>query len=114
MNKAPFILSSSIRTIASDKLQRTISLKRMQRKLNELFDGGTEKNNPISLFDDDNAVKLSLRYMGCQALNDERTIAFNQRWKQKDDVFDEKRQIWIDKYIDPINDDMFIPRDDAQ
>ena len=114
MNKAPFILSSSIRTISSDKLQRTISIPRMQRKLIELFEDGTEKDNKVSLFGDDSAFKESLRYMHCQSLNDERTIKFHQGWKQEDDVFDEKRQIWISKYIDPINDDMFIPRDDAQ
>ena len=28
-------------------------------------------------------------------------------------LFDEKRQIWIDRFVDTINDDMFIPRDDA-
>lgn len=114
MNKAPFILSSSIRTIASDKLQRTISIPKMQRKLNELFDDRTGKDSNISLFGSDDDVKESLRYMHCQDLNDERTIAFNQGWKQSDDVFDEKRQIWISGTIDPINDDMFIPRDDAQ
>ena len=113
MNKAPFILSSSIRTIASNKLFSTISIPRMQRKLIELFDDGTE-NDKVSLLDDDGGVKKSLRYIHCKSLNDARTIAFNQGWKQANDVFDEKRQIWIDEFIDPINDDMFIPRDDAQ
>ena len=108
------VLSESIRSMASDKLLRNISLKRMQRKLNELFDNGTEKKGDVSLFGDDDAVKESLRYMHCHSLNDERTIEFNQNWKQADDVFDEKRQIWIDRFIDTEKDDLFIPRDDAQ
>ena len=114
MNNAPLSLSSSIRTISSAKLLRTISIPRMQRKLNELFEDETEKENKASLFGDDDAVNQSLKFMHCNSLNDERTIKFHQGWKQKDDVFDEKRQIWISKYIDPINDDMFIPRDDSQ
>lgn len=114
MNKAPFILSSSIRTIASDKLLRTISIPRMQRKLNELFEDETEKENKASLFGDDDAVNQSLKFMHCNSLNDERTIKFHQGWKQESDVFDEKRQIWISEHIDPIEDDLFIPRDDSQ
>lgn len=116
MNTAsPLILaSSSIRTISSDKLQRTFSIPGMQRNLIGLFDDGTEKDN-VNLFESEKEhFKKSLRFMNCQSLNDERTIEFHQRWKQESDVFDESRQIWIDKYIDPIKDDMFIPRDDAQ
>ena len=114
MNKAPFILSSSIRTISSDKLQRTISIPRMQRKLIELFEDGTEKDNKVSLFGDDSAFKESLRYMHCQSLNDERTIKFHQGWKQDGYVFNEKLQIWIDGSIDVEKDNLFVPRVDAQ
>lgn len=116
MNKAPLSLSLSIRTIASDKLQRNISLKRMQRKLNELFLDWYAKDigDSDNVFGDGKDVLESSRYYHCQCLNDERTIEFNQSWKQESDVFDEKRQIWISNFIDPINDDLFIPRDDAQ
>lgn len=113
MNKAPFLLSSNIRTIASDKLLAKIPLTTMQRTLIDLFMDRT-KRNQVNLFDNKDDFKRVMKYNHCLHLNDERTIAFNQNWKQEDDVFDESRQIWIDRFIDPINDDMFIPRDDAQ
>lgn len=107
-------LSESIRTIASDKLQRNISLKRMQRKLNELFVDWKTKENQRNLFESDDGIRKVMKYNKCNSLNDERTIKFHQSWKQESDVFDETRQIWIDRNIDPIEDDLFIPRDDAQ
>lgn len=114
MNKAPLSLSSSIRTIASAKLLRTISLSRMHNSLLDLFVDKNAIDESVNLFADEDGVMQTLRYMHCLSLNDEKTIAFNQSWKQQDYVFDEKRQIWIDSYIDTINDDLFIPRDDAQ
>lgn len=107
-------LSENIRTIASDKLQRNVSLKRMQRKLNELFVDWKTKENPTNLFEKDDGIRKVMKYNRCESLNDARTIKFHQSWKQDSYVFDETRQIWIDEHIDPINDDMFIPRDDAQ
>lgn len=107
-------LSKSIRTIASDKLLRTLSLTKMQRSLNELFVDWNTKDNPRTLFEDNDGVMKVMQYNHCQTLNDERTIAFHQSWKQADDVFDEKRQIWISAHIDAEKDDMFIPRSDAQ
>lgn len=114
MNNAPLSLSSSIRTISSDKLLRTISIPRMQRKLIELFVDRTKKENPLFSDDDKEQLDKVLKFNHCLSLNDERTIAFNQGWKQEDDVFDEKRQIWISGHINPIEDDVFIPRDDVQ
>ena len=108
MNNAPLSLSSSIRTISSDKLLRTISIPRM------LFVDRTKKENPLFSDDDKEQLDKVLKFNHCLSLNDERTIAFNQGWKQEDDVFDESRQIWISGHINPIEDDVFIPRDDVQ
>ena len=113
MNKAPFVLSSLIRTIASDKLQKNVSLSRMQRKLIELFVDWNKKENSTNLFEKDDGIKRVMKYNNCESLNDERTIKFNQRFKQTGDVFDETRQIWISEFVDPIEDDMFMSRDDA-
>lgn len=112
MDNAPLILSSTIRTSASDTLLNTISLKEMQDKLFDLFIDRENKKTVVNLLET-NAMKESLRYIHCRQLNDELTIDYNQKWKQSNDIFDEKRQIWIDKYIDAEKDDMFIPRDDA-
>ena len=107
-------LAESIRTISSDKLQRTISISRMKRKLIELFVDRTKTESPLFSNDDKEEIKQVLKFNNCLSLNDERTIAFNQGWKQEDDVFDESRQIWISGHINPIEDDVFIPRDDVQ
>lgn len=107
-------LAESIRTSTSDKLHNNISLSRMHNSLVDLFLDRTAINKSVNLFDNSDGVKKTLRYIHCKDLNDERTIKFHQSWKQKDDVFDEKRQIWISRFIDTINDDLFIPRDDAQ
>ena len=107
-------VASEIRTNIGENLVRKISLAKMHYHLMDLFQDRTKVDTHVNLLEDDDGIKKTLRYMHCQSLNDERTIEFHQSFKQESDVFDEKRQIWIDKYIDPINDDMFIPRDDAQ
>ena len=105
-------ISENVRTISAAKLQRKISLIRMHNSLIDLFCDRTAIDTSLSRFNDEDVFE-TLRYNHCQALNDERTIKFNQGWKQPNDVFDEKRQIWIGETIDPIKDDLFIPRDDA-
>ena len=117
MNNATLFLSESIRTIASDKLFGNISLARMQGKLIGLFVdwNANDVNDSDSVFGDyTDGMKRIMQFSKCESLNDERTIEFHQGWKQESDVFDESRQIWIPYGVDPINDDMFIPRDDAQ
>ena len=106
-------VASNIRTSASDVLLRKVSMVRMYNSLVGLFADRTANNTPTNLFDNGDGVKRTLRYMHCLSLNDERTIAFHQGWKQSSDVFDEDRQIWIDANIDVERDDLFIPRDDA-
>jgi len=105
-------VASNIRTIASDKLLKNVSLKRMHISLIDLFVDRTAIDSEINLIGNDKMLE-NLRYMHCQSLNDERTIAFHQGWKQADDVFDEQRQIWIPNTVDVEKDNMFIPRADA-
>ena len=82
--------------------------------MNELFvDWNRTDSDSNSVFGDADGVLEYSRYYNCQSLNDERTIKFNQGWKQEDDVFDEKLQIWISKFIDTEKDNMFVPRVDA-
>ena len=107
-------LSSSIRTNCSEVLSRTVSLDEMHNSLIVLFVDRTNVDTSLARLMDDESLNKSMQYSRCKSLNDERTIKFNQSCKQESDVFDETRQIWIDEFIDPINDDMFIPRDDAQ
>lgn len=107
-------LASEIRTNVGDKLSRNVSLVNMHNSLSELFVDRTSIDTSLRRYFDDGAMKKSMQFSHCQSLNDERTIKFHQSCKQEDDVFDETRQIWIDKFIDPIKDDLFIPRDDAQ
>lgn len=106
-------MASTIRTSCAEMLARKRSIKRMQNSLIELFVDRTKDDKPVNLFDN-NKIKQTLRYSHCKSLNDKRTIDFNQSFKQEDDVFDEDRQIWISSYMDPVKDDLFIPRDDAQ
>ena len=106
-------LSSSIRTNCSEVLSRKISLVKMHHGLMDLFVDRTKIDTSLRRFMNDESLNKSMQYSRCKSLNDERTIKFNQSCKQESDVFDETRQIWIDEFIDPINDDMFIPRDDA-
>ena len=49
-------------------------------------------------------------YYNCKSLNDEKTIEFNQKTRQIQDVFDNERQIWISGDINPSEHDYFIPR----
>ncbi len=105
-------LSESIRTTSSDKLLRTISLNKMHNSLIDLFSDRTAIDNDNGTNDED--VFKVLRYSDCLSLNDESTIKFHQSQHQQSDVFDEQRQIWIDEHINPIEDDLFIPRSDAQ
>ena len=106
-------VASQIRTNTGAKLLRKISLDRMKRKLNEFFvDWNNDNNNSNSVFGDADGIRKVMRYSNCLHLNDARTIEFCNSFKQADDVFDEKRQIWIDRFIDTEKDDLFIPRDD--
>lgn len=107
-------LASEIRTSVGDKLSRNVSLVKMHNSLSELFVDRTSIDTSLRRLFDEDKMKKSMQYSHCKSLNDERTIKFNQTCKQESDVFDEDRQIWIDEFVDPINDDLFIPRDDAQ
>ena len=109
---SPLDISIGIRTISAGKLQRDVSLSRMHHSLIDLFVDRTAINSEINLIGNDRMLE-NLRFMHCQSLNDERTIAFHQGWKQADDVFDEQRQIWIPNSVDVEKDNMFVPRDDA-
>lgn len=113
VDKITLPISSSIRTNSSDKLSRKISFVKMHNSLIDLFIDRTAIDTSLNLFGDKEAILETMRYNNCKHLNDDRTIEFNQSWKQEDDVFDEDRQIWIDRYIDVERDDMFVPRDDA-
>ena len=104
--------ASEIRTNTGAKLLRKISLRSMHNSLIDLFQDRTSMDN-VNLFDEDGIRKV-LRYSKCQDLNDASTIEFNQSSKQDDYVFDESKQIWIPSRVNPITDDLFIPRDDAQ
>jgi len=106
-------LASEIRTSVGDKLSRNVSLVKMHNSLSELFIDRTAIDTSLRRFFSEDGMKKSMQQSNCKSLNDERTIKFHQSIKQQDDVFDEKRQIWIDKFIDPIKDDLFIPRSDA-
>lgn len=106
-------MASTIRTSCAEMLARKRSIKRMQNSLIELFVDRTKDDKPVNLFDN-GKIRQILRYSHCKSLNDKKIIEFHQSFKQEDDVFDEDRQIWISSHIDPIKDDLFIPRDDAQ
>lgn len=105
-------LASEIRTRVGEKLSRNVSLVKMHNSLSELFVDRTSIDTSLGRFF--KFDKDAPRYYHCLCLNDERTIKFHQSTKQDSYVFDEQRQIWIDEYIDPIKEDYFIPRDDAQ
>ena len=105
-------VASQIRTNTGAKLLRKISLDRMENSLMDLFVDRT-KQDTVNRLNSEDGIRKVLKYSHCQRLNDARRIEFGNSFKQADDVFDEKRQIWIDKYIDPIKDDLFIPRDDS-
>ena len=105
-------LSSSIRTNTGAKLLKEISLDKMHNNLMGLFVDKTKNETRINLFDNDE-VKKTLAYSHCKSLNDKRTIDFHQSTKQEYYVFNEKRKIWISRYIDSEKDDLFIPRDDV-
>ena len=114
MNKAPLFLSESIRTNSSDKLTRNFSLNKIYNSLIDLFIDRTAINTSYNLFETNkDEIEKSMRYNHCNRINDARRIEFGNNFKQESDVFDEKRQIWIDKHIDVERDDLFIPRDDA-
>lgn len=104
-------VASQIRTNTGAKLLRKISLDRIQNSLMELFEDRTKQKT--NLFADEDGIRKVLRYSNCLHLNDARTIEFGNSFKQANDVFDEKRQIWIDRFIDTEKDDLFIPRDDS-
>ena len=105
-------VASQIRTNTGAKLLRDISLDRMQNSLLDLF-MDRNKQDKVNLLADEDGIRKVMRYSNCLHLNDARTIEFCNSFKQADDVFDEKRQIWIDRFIDTEKDDLFIPRDDS-
>ena len=121
-------LASNIRITVCERLSRNISLAKIQDNLLKLFvDRINVDSSSLGRFvdvefedriyldgDDINDDKITiLDYNDCLCLNDESTIEFNQKFKQADDVFDEKRQIWIDRFVDTEKNDLFIPRDDG-
>lgn len=105
-------VASQIRTNTGAKLLRKISLDIMENSLIGLFIDRTNDDTSLrNCFNDDKMMEI-LKCGDCLSLNDERTIKFHQNWKQDSYVFDESRQIWYDSNINPITDDLFIPRDD--
>ena len=108
-------LASKVRTKTGERLKRNISMLKMRNSLFDLFVDRTSIDTSLARFFDDETLEQSMKFHHCQCLNDERTIKFHQGLKQDDDVFLESKQIWIPRTVDPINDDLFIPReDDAQ
>lgn len=107
-------LASEIRTRTGERLSRKISLVKMHYSLIDLFVDRTEVDTSFRRFMNEDNFKRTMQFSNCQYLNDERTINFHQGLKQDDDVFLESKQIWIPSSVDPIKDDLFIPRDDAQ
>ena len=105
-------VASQIRTHTGAKLLRSVSLKRMENSLMDLF---IDRNNDdtVNRLINEDGIRKVLRYSHCKRLNDKRRIEFNNSCKQANDVFDETRQIWISPNVDPMKDDLFIPRDDV-
>lgn len=105
-------VASQIRTNTGARLLRKISLAKMHNSLFDLFVDRTAIATSFkSPFNKDKIIK-NLKYRHCLCLNDKRTIEYHKSCKQDFYVFDESRQIWYDSKINPIKDDLFIPRDD--
>lgn len=106
-------LTTRIRTRASERLstRTSISPVKLHRNIMKLFIDRTSIETSFRRLMGKN--KDTPRYKHCLCLNDEKTIEFNQRLRQDNDVFDEKRQIWISDYVNVIEDDLFIPREDS-
>lgn len=94
-------LASEIRINVSERLSRNV-----HDKLLELFVDRTSIDTSFIRF----MNKDKLPYYNCKSLNDEKTIEFNQKTRQIQDVFDNERQIWISGDINPSEHDYFIPR----
>lgn len=107
-------LSENIRTNTGARLLRKISMVRMHNSLIELFVDRTAIDTSLSGHFNKDKIRKNLKYGYCLSLNDKKTIKFHNSCKQDFYVFDESRQIWYDSKIDPITDDLFISRDDAQ
>lgn len=88
-------LSSSIRTNCSEVLSRKISLVKMHHSLIDLFVDRTKIDTSLRRFMDDESLNKSMQYSRCHSLNDD-------------------SYSWDFDGIDPIKDNLFIPRDDAQ
>lgn len=84
MDKAPFILSSSIRTSSSDKLLRTFSITRMYNSLTGLFTDRTKIDTSLRRFIKvkDNYIEHK-KFNDCLHLNDERTIEWDKNMANK-------------------------------
>lgn len=96
MNKSIFCLSESIRTIASDKLTRDISIARMYGNLIDLFFDRTSIDTSLARFFSEDNLKETLAYSDCLSLNDEDTIRFNNSQKQASDKpVDESHNLFI-------------------
>ena len=100
------IMISEIRLKVKDKLANTSNTN-----LLDLFVDRTSIDTSFRRFMGVN--KDNPRYDNCLCLNDEKTIKFHQSLKQDNDVYDEKRQIWVGGTVDLVEDDLFIPRDDV-
>ena len=99
-------LASEIRINVNKRLSRNV-----YDKLLELFVDRTSIDTSFRRFMGKN--ENTPRYSHCLCLNNEKTIKFNQSFKQDSDIFDEKRQIWVSDSVDLVEDDLFIPRDDV-
>ena len=94
-------LASEIRINVNKRLSRNV-----HDKLLKLFVNRTSIDTSFRRF----MNKDKLPYYNCKSLNDEKTIEFNQKTRQIQDVFDNERQIWISGDINPSEHDYFIPR----
>ena len=98
-------VASQIRIKVKDRLANTLDTN-----LLDLFIDRTSIDTSFGRFMGKN--KDNQRYDHCLCLNNEKTIKFHQSFKQDNDVFDEKRQIWVSATVDLVKDNLFIPRDD--
>lgn len=96
MNSNIISLSSSIRTIASDKLLKDISIARMYGNLIGLFFDRTSIDTSLARFFSEDNLKETLAYNDCLRLNDEDSIRFNNSQQQANDKpIDESHNLFI-------------------
>lgn len=86
MDKAPLLLSSSIRTIASDKLLRNISIVRMHNSLVGLFTDRTAIDTSFGrFFKKENITQFDV-WQECLYLHDE-TVGINRKVDESYNMF---------------------------